>query len=287
MHVRRRLSGAAVLAAFLVALAVPASAATPNAHGYWWRLQKSGPALPKPPVVPSDGLWVASDASGQLAVSAVRYRAPSGVEIRSLVLRVARSSGQGAVVLACPAGARWQPAEAGAWSERPKTSCDVAFVKGVGSADGSSWSFDVRGLARSGTLDVVILPPPDVRDTFSISFEQPSSSSIVTQRLPGSPSPSSSASAEESPHAARVTQPTRVLGAQTTPPVAPLPSASPQGYSPMPPPVSAPTGLLAGGDLEDTSGRGTVIGVAAGLAILALAGLAGRALLQHSQRSLS
>jgi hypothetical protein len=230
---------------------------------------------------------VASDASGQMAVSAVRYRAPSGVEIRSLVLRVARSSGQGAVVLACPAGARWEPAEAGAWSARPKTSCDVAFVKGVASDDGSAWSFDVRGLARSGTLDVVILPPPEVRDTFSISFDEPNSSSIITQRLPGSPSPSSSASAEESPHAGRVTTPTRVLGSEATPPVAPLPSASPQGYSPTSPSAAAPTGLLAGGDVEDASaGRGTVIGVAAGLAILALAGLAGRALLQHSQRSL-
>jgi hypothetical protein len=285
MHTRRRLAGAAILAALLAVPVMPASAATPSAHGYWWRLQTgTGPTLPKPPVVPSGGMWVSSNASGQQAVSAVRYKAPSGVEIRRLVLRVSESSGEGAVILACPAAAGWQPAEAGAWSARPRTSCDVAFVNGVLSADATSWSFDVRGLARSGTLDVVILPPPDVRETYSVSFLAPDSSSIVTQRLPGSPSPSTSSSAEESPRAGRTTPPTRVLGSETTPP-SDSPFALPPGNDPTASSATTPQGLQASGSVEEaTTRRGVVIGVAAALAALALLALGSRALLRRSAK---
>jgi hypothetical protein len=286
MGTRRRLAGAAILAALLVVPALPASAAAPSAHGYWWRLQTgSGPALPKPPMVPSDGMWVSANASGQQALSAVRYRAPAGVEIRSLVLKVSASSGSGAVVLACPAGSRWSPAEAGVWSTRPDSACDVAFVKGVPSEDATSWSFDVRGLARSGTLDVVILPPPPVpgaSDTFSISFDPPDSSSVVTQRLPGSPSPSSAGSADGSARPGSVSPIPRVLGSKTSPPVGPQPG-SPSGSNPASSSIAAPSGLQASGDVEEpTTPRGAVIGVAAGLAIMAFAGVAGRALLRRS-----
>jgi hypothetical protein len=286
MHVRRGLAGAAVLAALLAVPVSSVSAATPSAHGYWWRLQTgTGPALPKPPTVPPGGMWVSSNASGQQALSAVRYRAPSGVEIRRLVLRVADSSGQGAVVLACPAGAGWKPAEAGAWSARPTTSCDVAFVNGVRSPDGALWSFDVRGLARSGTLDVVILPPPDARSVFSISFAAPDSSSIVTQRLPGSPTPSTTSSAEESPHAGRVTPPTRVLASETTPPAGSQLSSLPPLVTTSPS-ATAPSGLQAAPRIEPAyPRRGTVIGIAAALAVMALLGLSGRVVMQRRSRA--
>jgi len=287
MNTRRRLAGAAILAALLALPVVPASAATPNAHGYWWRLQTgNGPPIPAPPIVPPGGLWVASDgsngqddSSGQQAVSAVRYRAPSGVEIRRLVLRVFSRSGQGAAVLACPAGTGWKPAEAGEWSARPEPRCDIAFVNGVASSDGTSWSFDVRGLARSGTLDVVILPPPDVHSTFSIAFTQPDSSSVVTQRLPGSPSPTSPG---DSPNPRRATPTTRVLASETTPPSI-SPSTSLPGFSPTLPSGTAPPGLEASGPIEESgTKRGLVIGVAASLAALALLGLAARALFSRS-----
>jgi len=246
--VARRLAVAAIGAALFALVAMPpAWPAAPTAHGYWWRLQTgTGPALPPPPIVPEGGVWVASDASGnssndgsgQLAISALRYRASRGDEIRALVLTVARSSGQGAVLLACPARSSWKPAEAGAWSARPDTSCDIAFVKGVEAADRNSWRFDIRGLARSGTLDVVILPPPDVKTTFSIAFEKPDASSIVTQRFPGSPSPSTSNSPSAIPPGGGTPRPgTSVLSDKTTPPAispsVPAPgSGSPSGFIP-------------------------------------------------------
>lgn len=241
-----RAKWAVILAALFALLVSPvtAQAATPDARGYWWRLQSgSGARLPPPPVVPSGGLWVASDPSGQQALSALRYRAPPNTEIRSVVLRVARSSGSGAVILACPARSAWTPAEAGTWSARPVSACDIAFVRGVRSGDESTWSFDVRGLARTGTLDVVILPPPDAAATFSISFEPPDSSTVAVRRFDSSPSPSSSARAEESPRAGRVQTPTVLSEA---------PQPAETGAQP-PPSFTTPSGDPSGEDSPSTS----------------------------------
>jgi hypothetical protein len=269
----RRLVVAAIGAALFALVAVPpAWPAAPNAHGYWWRLQTgTGPALPPPPIVPDGGVWVASDASGQLAMSALRYKASAGDEIRALVLTVARSNGGGAVLLACSAKSSWQPAEAGAWSARPATSCDVAFVKGVEAADGNSWRFDIRGLARSGTLDVVILPPPDVNATFSIAFEKPSASSIITQRFPGSPSPSTSGSPSLRPRTSDSPRPgTSVLGEKTTQPEVtpsePVPSASsPSGIIPR---ALAPLGRAGRAVWPVALAVALLLGVFAGRAVL-------------------
>ena len=229
----RRLAAAAIGAALLGVFLPAAHAAAPSEHGYWWRLQKSsGPRLPPPKFVPPDGLWVATDSSGQLAVSALRYRAPVDEEIRTLVLNVSQNTGTGALLLACPASGNWQPAEAGAWSAQPAYSCDVG-VKGVVSADQKTWSFDVRGLGRSGTLNVVILQPPDVKSHFSIAFLPPGPSSIVTQRFPGSPSPPASSPRppdQSSPGSSQPAPGASVLSEKTTPPtsaatnVEPVPS---------------------------------------------------------------
>lgn len=267
---RRRLAGAAVLAALLGMLAMPAPAAfgaAPSAHGYWWRLQTgTGPPLPAPPFVPDEGLWVANDNSGQQAISALRYLAPNGVEIRRLDLKVAQSNGQGALMLTCSARERWQPVQAGEWDTRPATRCDVAFVRGT--LSGSVWSFDVRGLGRSGTLDVVILPPPGLQETFSISFERPDASTVVTQRLPGSPSPTASGN-EETPTPDGGPASPRVLGTRTTPPG--LPSASQPQPQPSPgsPSSSAGNPPLAAGlppEGSDSSARPWLFGVAIVLA---------------------
>jgi hypothetical protein len=269
----RRLVVAATGVALSLALAgPPAHAAAPSAYGYWWRLQTgSGPSLPPPPVVPSGGLWVAVDVSGQQAVSAVRFKAARGDEIRSLVLTVARSSGQGAVMLACPARSSWQAVEAGDWATRPQTACDVAFVKGVASADGSSWSFDVRGLARSGTLDVVILPPPDATSTFSVAFDRPSSASIVTRSSPGSPSPPGGGTSP--PGSPSSTPSARVLADKTTSPTSSPSEPSPSSGSPS-------NGFLPNA-LEPFAHAGRAVWPLVVAVLLALGVLGGRALISR------
>jgi hypothetical protein len=269
---RRRLAGAAVLAALLALQAWPvplAAAATPDAQGYWWRLQTgAGPRLPAPPFVPAGGLWVANDNSGQQAISALRYRAPAGMEIRRLDLTVAQSSGQGALMLACSARDPWKAEEAGAWSARPATRCDVAFVRGVLSR--GVWSFDVRGLGRSGSLDVVILPPPGLQETFSISFQRPDASTVVTQQLPGSPSPSTSADGSPAPRGPRASP--SVLGTKTTPPGSPSASQPLPQPSPGSPSSSAGASppLASGPPGDPAASRSAPIGIAIALAVAVL-----------------
>ena len=234
----RRLAVAVVGAALAVMPALPARAASPSAHGYWWRLQSASKPLPNPPFVPSGGLWVATDLRGQMAVSALRYRAPAGQQIARVTLHVAQSNGNSPVLLACPAKSSWTPAEGGAWANRPAPGCDAAFVSGKASSDGSSWSFDVRGLARSGTLDIVILTPADANANYSVAFDAPDRNSIVTEPVPGSPTPSSTPSSKPSPTTAptrgsgKPTPITTVLAEKTATPAAPsnttpLPTSAP------------------------------------------------------------
>ena len=273
---RRRLAGAAVLAALFALLASGASpvfAATPDAHGYWWNLQpSSGPTLPPPAVVPPNGLWVSSDSSGPRALSAVRYKAPTGVQIRTLVLQVYRSDGQqGGVIFACGASSGWKPAEAGQWNAAPTPSCDVAAVKGVPSADLTTWSFDVRGFTRTGTLNVVILPPADLHVAFSVSFLPPGPASVVTQTLPGSPSPSSPSSPDEGPGAGRVpSSPAQVLSEKTLPPGSPSSIVQPSVDSPSSS-ASAAGPLASGPEGPPTSRPLWVFGLAAALVVGVLA----------------
>jgi hypothetical protein len=189
--------------AFLLLLCLTggaARAAAPQARGYWWRLQTGvGPALPPPPNVPAGGLWVAGDARGQHAISALRYVAKPQEEISTLVLRVASSSGGPPVLLACEARSAWHSVEAGAWPDRPESACDAGFANGTTSGDGAAWSFDVRGLARGGTLDVVVLSPPDLGTVFSVGFAPPGPDTIVTRPVIGSPSPTSSSPTPSGP----------------------------------------------------------------------------------------
>jgi hypothetical protein len=286
MRPRRRLTGAAVLAALLGLLLAPmpsAQAAVPSEHAYWWRLQTgNGPALRPPPFVPDGGLWVSNDAIGQQAISAVRYTAPRGTEIRRLDLRVAQSTGSGALMLACAARDDWDSVQAGRWNTRPATRCDVAFVRGT--ASGGVWSFDVRGLGRSGTLDVVILPPPGLNESFSVAFQRPDASTVVTEQLPGSPSPTTSATngggGTTSPTGRPRATPS-VLGTQTTQP------GSPTVSQPVPS-FGSPSGSVDGGPRAlapspegRRPGRGWLYGVAA---VLAMSVLGARAFLPRYRR---
>jgi hypothetical protein len=270
----RRLAVAATGAALFALLAGPAArAVAPSAHGYWWKLQRgTGPALPPPPFVPSSGLWIAADPSGQQAISAIRYKAAADDEIRELVLTVSQSSGQGSILLACNARSAWTPAEAGVWTDRPDSSCNVAHVKGVESGDGLTWTFDVRGLARSGELDVVILPPGDVDTTFSISFESPDSSSIRTRRFPGGSSPSSFPRSG-TPGSGASSSPARVLSEKTN---APRSSASSSGI-----PSGSPSGTSNPRALEPFARAGRAVWPIALAAVLVLAVFRGRAVLKR------
>ena len=139
----------------------PAGAVQSVQTGSWWRSQPDGAPVPPPPQVPDGGLWVASDAAGPSAVSAVRFGLDGGESSLVLRLRVHsnQSSGPPAVV-ACSTTGPWQPATAGAWSNRPASDCGRGKVAGVLSDDATTMTFDLTPLASGSEMDVVLQPPP-------------------------------------------------------------------------------------------------------------------------------
>lgn len=228
-HLRRALGG--VIAVLPILAGPGVGAETPQAHGYWWRLHTDAANISPPPIVPDNGLWVSNDGTGQHAVSAVRYAAPTGSEIDSLVLSVAEETGSTPVLLACPARGTWRAAEGGTWSERPASACDVAFARG--DRRGETLVFDVRGLARNGVLDVVILAPADVGTAFSISFSRPGADSVVTRARGSSPPPGSSppSSQRSTPRSTGGGSALVPPSATPTPTVTPSPSPDQEGAS--------------------------------------------------------
>jgi hypothetical protein len=146
-----------------------------------------GPGTPNP-TVPEGGLWVANDATGPAAISALRYRGDIGSA--ELTLAFAPGSSTVGPVVACPALSEFDPGPEGAWGDRPAHDCQRFAISGRTTTDGSAMAFSIpQGFVPFGkrTLDIVVLPAPGSGDTFSLYFQKPGEDSldvISGQELP-------------------------------------------------------------------------------------------------------
>lgn len=182
----------AVLAALVLsALMLPAGAASLDASGWWWRAQTGigGIGVPAPPDVPEGGLLVENAPDGATAVSALRFTLGSDEIQPILTLDVADAANAGdARIAACPAGAKWEPAEGGSWGDKPPHACVEGSVSGVEAEDGSTWTFPVTALVPlfvEGVLDVVLVPgrtESGESPSFRVVFEAPTDASLETSR---------------------------------------------------------------------------------------------------------
>lgn len=260
-----RVLGGTALVAVAVVLAVrPARAETPATSGYWWKGTSGG--LPTPaPAVPDNGLWVASDPSGPLAVSAVR--AAGDGRLAGLRLTVDQVAGT-ALVWACPAQPGW--AAGGAWEERVVARCDVGRVDGA--VAGGAVTFDLTRLAGLIANDVALVPA-DGAAPFSLTLAAPGPDAVTTEAVPA-PQPAVPAAAETRSPAPAPTGPT-VDAAPFTP--SPLGnSALPYGAEPQPldtgrPGPEAAAGGSRGGPIS--TGPGVATARTRAPAALLLAGL--------------
>lgn len=172
-----RIVGAAAAVGLLLAAAVPSrvDAAPAGEHGYWWRLQlvENGPA--SPPGVDPGQLYVAADAVGAEAVSAVRASVGAS-PVSALVLREVSSSGSPSL-RACATSGWKAPAGAGPFADRPSEErCTTDVVEGL-RTDGGVWRFPVGPLVTDdGILDVVIVPGVGEQ---SVTFAEPDEATIV------------------------------------------------------------------------------------------------------------
>jgi hypothetical protein len=177
---------ALALLALVAAPASPASAEAPTAVGWWSQTS----ALPPPPDVSSDGLYVQGGPGGPVAISALRFALPSGETPTTLVLVPNGVASPTATVQVCPLqpdGVQFTPAQNGAWTDAPAYDCEGDNAV-VGKADAAgTLTFDVAALARGGTLAVaVVATGPSDR----VPIAKPDASALST-------SPSATASSAE------------------------------------------------------------------------------------------
>jgi hypothetical protein len=169
-----------LIAAAVLVPAASAAAAGPGGWGYWSQGQSGvGPLVPAPPIVPTNGLWVANDPTGAYAVSAIRAAVLPTADSVTLTLNVAKSTGTPALV-ACLATTPWSSTGNGAWSDRPQADCRAGHVAaGVVSAATQTWSFVLTPLARGGSIDVVLEPGPSDASPWSVAFQPPDAKSLT------------------------------------------------------------------------------------------------------------
>lgn len=176
-------------ATFGLAITVPPAAAEePAALGWWWagRPSTTFPAVLSPvPAVPDGGLYVSGNAHGPSGLSALRFEFDRDFTPSTLTLEITESIGA-PVISVCPTERRWKPAENGAWDQRPATDCEAASVAGVVDLNKGVVTFEVRSLAESGVVDVVLVPGVDSqaqrRATFSVAFEPPRADTLLVDR---------------------------------------------------------------------------------------------------------
>ena len=195
----RIVAAAAAVGLVLAAAGLSRAAAAPvDEHGYWWRFQlvEAGPA--SPPGVEEGQLYVAADAVGVAAVSALRVSV-GGSPVTSLVLREVSASGSPSL-RACATSDWKAPAGAGAFADRPSDErCTTDVVDGVRD-DAGVWEFPVGPLVTAdGILDVVIVPGLDDQ---SVTFASPDEATVVVGSSPASSSLLADDAFDESPVAA-------------------------------------------------------------------------------------
>ena len=253
MNVRRVLRIAAV-AAWGIGLApvLPtfgqSSSPTLDAVGWWNKTQAlpvqgnpsglddptglgltTAPTVPAPATVPEDGLYVANDASGPTAISAVRYLAGGGGSLTLSLADGAAPTGTEAIV-ACPVQGGFTPAQNGRWDAKPgydPASCSIA---GTIDATAATVTFELPSTLASslGDIAVVIAPDPKSTTPFSLPFAKPDNSSFVVT----SPSMSSGGSTF-TPSESAYTPGSPVFSPSA-------PSSSPSFSTPAAPAASAP-----------------------------------------------
>lgn len=142
-------------------LAVLAADVSDLQVGYWWAAQQDSTSLPAPPQVPAGGLYVSSNATGLVAVSAVSFRLPAGTIGATLVMHVASIHDvDGVSIAAYHVTSAWTPATAGSWSQRPAYGPLTQRVVGKLSTDQTTMTFDLSPMTVAGSVDVAIAPVP-------------------------------------------------------------------------------------------------------------------------------
>jgi hypothetical protein len=175
-----------VAIALVLASAPRAGADAPVAIGWW----SQASALPPPPDVSADGLYVQGGPGGPVAISALRFQLPTGTNPDQLVLIPNGVASPSAAVQVCPLKPEsldFQPAQNGAWSDAPAYDCSGANAI-VGEADDSgALTFKIGTLPQDGILGVAVIA---TGATDRVPIAKPDASTLTTTPSAIEPTPS-------------------------------------------------------------------------------------------------
>jgi hypothetical protein len=187
------------------------------------------PTVPAPPTVPDDGLYVAGDASGANAISALRYAVGGGGTLTLDLAEGTTLTGTEQLV-ACPVQGGFTPVQNGPWAAKPSYDPATCVVEGVPAEDGASFTFAVPATFASALGDVaVVIAPAEGATPFSLPFDKPGPDSFLVT-APVAPQSSMSSDSSFSPGSASFSP---GVGSSSSPSFAApsTPSASPSASS--------------------------------------------------------
>lgn len=186
---RRRWAAVAGAVAFLATTPAHADAAELDSSGWW-----TSSAFPIAPDAPPDGLVVQGGPTAEdpTAYAAVSFGIDPDESVERLELVVAEGSLSTpiATLVVCPVTGSVTSAHGEPRADGPTFDCTIS-AEGTVSDDGTSYTFDVDGLASPTALEVAVVP---TGRTDRVVFDPPDGDSLVTAsrgrtQLPGSPPP--------------------------------------------------------------------------------------------------
>ena len=154
---------------------------TPRAGGTDAQQSGTPVAIPAPPIVPAEGLYVAQGPGAQnVAIAAVEYPV-AGVGSATLTLTFAAGGAGTAAVTACPLSAGFTPGPAQAWAGAPTYNCTTASADGVLAADAATMAFTLTPdfVTAGGTAMQMVLIPTPGSDPFQVPIAEPGSDSFA------------------------------------------------------------------------------------------------------------
>ncbi|TMM18254.1 MAG: hypothetical protein E6G01_03800 [Actinobacteria bacterium] len=250
-------------AAAVMLMPAPLGANAPSKYGWWYKANAGLPvAVPPPPQVPSDGLYVENGFDGPSAISALSFSVPPGAALGPMTLKIAGSPTITQPPVACTlsaASSGYKPAEDGSWSDRPSYDCKKAQSTGSVDAAKTTVTFNVDPFLTNGTVSVVILAGGSADQ---IAFQKPDNSALQVNSgdaggLTGSPGAGSGASTAPDMSAAAGSnvpaQPTPSLGGSSQ-------GLADTGSGPLPAVPAAPSALAgppAGTPSAASTGQGS------------------------------
>lgn len=166
-----------VLSLVLLGSGQVGTTASPDAVGWWWRVNTTtAAAVPGPPapVVPEGGFVVANDGVGAqnppappagdidydgFAVAALRFDTALS-DSAELTLVAERVLGNDPEVAICPTEDDWEPVSGGPWASRPRSLCAVAATSAVAQDDGVTFRFELPGEFQTddGIWNLMVMP---------------------------------------------------------------------------------------------------------------------------------